>query len=76
MIFVKFINKSARILARGKEMAEILENSKGRRNIRLNKEDILNVVREYQNTTVGSYTYNEIREKLDTLEIILPEDIN
>ncbi len=57
-------------------MAEILENSKGRRNIRLNKEDILNVVREYQNTTVGSYTYNEIREKLDTLEIILPEDIN
>lgn len=56
-------------------MAEIIENSKGRRNIRLNKEDILNIVREYQNKTVGSYTYNEIREKLDTLEIILPEDL-
>lgn len=56
-------------------MAEIIENSKGRRNIRLNKEDILNIVREYQNKTVGSYTYSEIREKLDTLEIILPEDV-
>lgn len=56
-------------------MAQILENSKGRRSIRLNKEDIINIVREYQNKTVGSYTYNEIREKLDTLEIIIPEDI-
>ena len=56
-------------------MAEILENASGRRNIRLNKEDIINIVREYQNKTVGSLSYNEIREKLDDLIIILPEDV-
>lgn len=56
-------------------MAEIIENSKGRRNIRLNNEDILDIVREYQNITVGSYSYNEIRERLKDLVIILPEDI-
>ena len=57
-------------------MAEILENSNGRRNIRLNKEDIINIVREYQNKTVGSYTYNEIRDRLKDLTIIIPEDIS
>lgn len=56
-------------------MAEIIENSKGRRNIRLNREDILDIVREYQNITVGSYTYTEIRERLKDFIIILPEDI-
>ena len=56
-------------------MAEIIENSNGRRSIRLNTEDIISIVREYQNQTVGSYTYLEIREKLNNLEIIIPEDI-
>ena len=56
-------------------MAEILENQNGRRNIRLNTEDIISIVREYQNKTVGSYTYNEIREKIKDLTIIIPEDI-
>lgn len=56
-------------------MAEIIENSKGRRNIRLNSEDILDIVREYQNITIGSYSYNEIRERLKDLVIVLPEDI-
>lgn len=56
-------------------MAKILENSQGRRNIRLSKDDIIDIVREFQNRTVGSYTYSEIREKIDTLEIIIPEDV-
>ena len=56
-------------------MAKILENLNGRRNIRLNTNDIISIVREYQNQTVGSYTYLEIREKLNNLEIIIPEDI-
>ena len=56
-------------------MAKIVENSKGRRNIRLNEYDILDIVREYQNITVGSYTYTEIRERLKGFFIILPEDV-
>lgn len=56
-------------------MAHIKENSNGRRSIQLNKEEILEIVREYQNITAGSFTYNEIRDKLNNLEIILPEDI-
>ena len=56
-------------------MAEIIENSNGRRNIRLNKEDIINIVREYQNITVGSFTYEEVRTRLNDLTIIIPEDI-
>ena len=30
-------------------MAQIIENLKGRRSIRLNTDDIINIVREYQN---------------------------
>ena len=56
-------------------MAKILENLNGRRNIRLNTNDIISIVREYQNQTVGSYTNSEIREKLNKLTIIIPEDI-
>lgn len=56
-------------------MAKIIENKKGRRSIRLNNEEILDIVREYQNITVGSYSYNEIRERLKNLTIIIPEDI-
>ena len=56
-------------------MAVIIENFKGRRTIRLNINDIINIVREYQNITAGSYTYNEIRDKLGKTELYLPEDI-
>ncbi len=55
-------------------MAHIIENLNGRRNIKLNTEDILNIVREYQNITTGSYTYSEIREKLEKFELFLPEE--
>lgn len=56
-------------------MAKIIENSKGRRSIRLNTEDIINIVREYQNITKGTHSYNNIRERLDEVELYLPEDI-
>ncbi len=56
-------------------MAKIIENLKGRRNIRLNENDIIDIVREYQKTTVGSYTYQEIRDKLKNIELYIPEDI-
>lgn len=56
-------------------MAQIIENKLGRRQIRLNTNDIVNIVREYQNITNNCYTYNEIREKLDKNELYIPEDI-
>ena len=56
-------------------MAKIIENLKGRRNIRLNENDIIDIVKEYQKTTVGSLTYQEIREKLKNIELYIPEDI-
>ena len=56
-------------------MAYIIENKKGRRLIRLNTDDIINIVREYQNLTCNSYSYSEIREKLNKNEVYIPEDM-
>lgn len=57
-------------------MAKIIENLNGRRIIRLNTNDIINIVREYQNITSGLFDYNTIRQKLDITDLYLPEDIN
>ncbi len=57
-------------------MAKIIENLNGRRIIRLNTNDIINIVREYQNITSGLFDYNAIRQKLDITDLYLPEDIN
>ena len=57
-------------------MAKNIEKSFGRRNIRLNENDIIDVVREYQKMTVGSFTYQEIRDKLKNFELYIPEDIS
>ena len=51
------------------KMAKIIENNNGRRTIRLNTNDIVNIVREYQAITSNSKTYNEIRSTLDKVEI-------
>ncbi len=59
----------------GIKMAQILNNTKGRRQIRLNTNDIINIVREYQNITAGSSSYKEIRTKLDDFILYLPEDL-
>lgn len=56
-------------------MAKIIENFNGRRNIRLNANDIIDIVREYQRITVGSFSYQEIRDKIKDIEFYLPEDI-
>ena len=57
-------------------MAKIIENKTGRRTIRLNTDDILTVVREYQNYTKQCSNYNEIRNKLKTIDMYLPEDMS
>lgn len=57
-------------------MAKILENGKGRRLIKLDTNDVINIVREYQNLTYNLNNYNEIRNKLDNSELYLPEEIS
>ncbi len=56
-------------------MAKIIENLKGRRNIRLNTDDIINIVREYQNICTGCYEYEKIRTKLNNVDFFIPEDL-
>lgn len=56
-------------------MAKIIENKIGRRQIRLNTNDIITIVREYQNITIGSKNYEEIRKNLDKINLYIPEDI-
>lgn len=56
-------------------MARILENTKGRRNVILTADDVLSVVREYQNLTSGIKSYEAIREILKGNKFYLPEDL-
>ncbi len=56
-------------------MAVIIENKIGRRLVRLNTNDILDIVREYQRTVCGISCYDDIRNKLDDIELYLPEEL-
>lgn len=56
-------------------MAKIIENENGRRLVRLNPNDVINVVREYQNISLNVKNYNELRGRLNDFEIYLPEDL-
>ena len=56
-------------------MAKIIENNLGRRIIRLNTSDIINVVREYQNISINIDNYEQTRKILDNFEMFLPEDL-
>ncbi len=55
-------------------MAEILENLNGRRVIKISTDDIISIVREYQNTVCGMTSYAEIRNALDNKDLYIPED--
>lgn len=57
-------------------MAKIIENKNGRRTIRLNTNDIISIVREYQNITINSISYEDIFNKLQKIDIFIPEDIS
>ena len=56
-------------------MAKILENKLGRKSIKLSTDDIISIVKEYQNITKNSYSYSEIRDRLNNFTIIVPEEI-
>lgn len=56
-------------------MAKIIDENSKRRTIRLSTDDIINVVREFQNLTYGKKTYNDQRLALDATSLFVPEDL-
>jgi len=56
-------------------MAKILNEDFKRRIIKLSTDDIINIVREYQNSTQGKTSYQQIRSSLDKLNLFIPEDL-
>lgn len=56
-------------------MATIVENLNGRRLIRVSTDDVISLVKEYQNIACQTSSYEEIRQKLDRYPLYLPEDL-
>lgn len=55
-------------------MATIVENQNGRRLIRVSTDDVIALVREYQNISCLTASYEETRKELDKRDLYLPED--
>ncbi len=55
-------------------MATIIENQSGRRLIRVSTDDIISLVKEYQNICCTTNTYEETRKELDKKDFYIPED--
>ena len=55
-------------------MAKIIENQKGRRLIKLSPDDVICMVREYQNLTKYTHEYEDIRKILSKNTLYLPEE--
>jgi hypothetical protein len=56
-------------------MAQIIDNSTGRRMIKLSTDDILMIVSLYQQKcNCRNFTYDEVRKALNTGQFYLPED--
>lgn len=56
-------------------MAEIVENLHGRRMIRMSTDDVITVIKEYQNAVCGITAYSDVRSILDEKDFYLPEDL-
>ena len=57
-------------------MARIIENTEGKRKIiKLSSEDIISIVREYQNITYNCQTSTEIRSALEDSVVYVPEEM-
>lgn len=54
-------------------MARIIENE--RRIIKMSVDDILNIVRQYQQICKGSCCYEHTRELLSKTDFYIPEDL-
>ena len=58
----------------GNYMAKIIDNVNGRNSLRLSSDDVISVVREYQNLTLNSKSYQDIRNILEDYNFYLPLD--
>lgn len=57
-------------------MAKIIENFEGKRRlVKLSTDDVLSIIREYQNSTKGCYSSQEIRSALADRIFFVPEEI-
>ncbi len=56
-------------------MAKIINNPNGRRSIRLSADDVISIVREYQNITSNQSGIEEIRNMIEKYNFYLPEEI-
>lgn len=57
-------------------MAQIIDNPNGRKMIKLSTDDVLMVVSMYQqNCNCKSFTYDEVRQTLNSGQFYLPEDL-
>lgn len=55
-------------------MATIIENMHGRRTIRVSTDDVISIIKEYQEAAYGCNSYDEIRERLSRKDLYIPED--
>jgi len=55
-------------------MAQIIENMHGRRLVRVTTDDIITLVKTYQEIAINSQSYEDLRKKLNESDIYLPED--
>lgn len=56
-------------------MAKVLNNFEGRNTIRLSADDVISIVREYQNIILRAKNAEEIRNTLENYNFYIPEDI-
>ncbi len=56
-------------------MAKIIENSTLRRTIKLNADDVLAIIKQYQTVTHGITNSMIVRDLLENSAFYLPEDI-
>lgn len=56
-------------------MARIIENNLGRRIIKVNTDDILSIIKEYQRVLSLCDSAKETREILDKSNFYLPEEV-
>ena len=62
------------LLSQGEKVG-IIENDFGRRNIKVSTDDVISIVREYQQLVGVGKNYDEIRKILDRNNIFLVEEL-
>lgn len=55
-------------------MARIIENEKGRRLIKITTNDVISIIRDYQQIVKDERDYEKIRKLLDKSHIFLAEE--